>query len=208
MTKKAPGLDVVAVVDASLAIADVDGLEGLTMRRLAARLGVTPMAIYHHVANKDQLLDLMADESLRALPPLDPDGAWDAELERLFLGFHRLYVTHPALAWVMTERPLEGPIAIGIGEQVLLLLTGAGLDDEAAVAAFIAIMNYTVGASLYRISRARARPAGADGGRSRLELNSRAAAPISHRLRHQIAAAADDEAQFTDGVRRLIRSYR
>ena len=70
------GLDVPTVVRTSLAIADAEGLDGLTMRRLASELDVTPMAIYHHVKNKEQLLDLVVDESLKELPAVDNDAPW------------------------------------------------------------------------------------------------------------------------------------
>ncbi|MCW3039810.1 MAG: transcriptional regulator, TetR family [Solirubrobacterales bacterium] len=197
-------LDVPAVVAASLAIADADGLENLSMRRLASRLSVTPMAIYHHVRDKGELLDLMADESLRALPPLVASAPWDSALEDLFLGFHRLYLAHPALAQIMTQRPLEGPHAIAVGEQVLTVLSAAGIDDDTAASAFISIVNYTIGASLYRTSRSSSRLPE----RRRFGRISAADAPRAHGLRQTMAALAVDEGQFLDGLRRLLASYR
>lgn len=205
MRRALRGLDVATIVEVSLAIADADGLEGLTMRRLAADLAVTPMAIYHHVAGKDQLLDLMADESLKALPAVDPGGSPAAELRRLFTAMHRLYLAHPALAQVMAQRPLEGPTAAVVGEGVLSLLIGAGVEDGVAVAALIGLTTYTTGASLYRISRT-AR-AGEEPGREPLTEVTPDVAPTAHRLRRRIRAAGDTDKQFLDGLDRLVDSY-
>jgi AcrR family transcriptional regulator len=163
------------------------------------------MAIYHHVASKEELLDLMADESLKALPPIHPNAPWDRELQRWFTSLHELYLAHPALAQAMTQRPLEGPTAITVGDQVLALLTAAGLNDNQAVAAFIALTNYTIGASLYRLSRRKTEPASR---RQRLADLTEQSAPTAYRLRRKIATSADSSKQFTDGLTRLIASYR
>jgi AcrR family transcriptional regulator len=200
MRRAAPGLDVETIVATSLTIADADGLEGLTMRRLAADLSVTPMAIYHHVAGKDQLLDLMADESFRTLPAVNRKAAPAAELRRLFTAMHRLYLAHPALAQVMAQRPAQGPAAALVGEELLSVLLAAGLDDARAVSALISLTTYTTGASLYRLSRTALDETGED---ERLtELT-----PTAYRLRKRISAARGSDKQFTDGLTRLIDSY-
>ena len=78
-----PGvLDASAIVDAALKIADEQGLGAVSMRRVASQLGVTPMALYYYVENKDQLIDLMADQSLQQLEAIDQDGPWQVQLER------------------------------------------------------------------------------------------------------------------------------
>ena len=146
-------LDLPLVIRTGLAIADEEGIERLTMRRLFSELGVTPMAIYHHVPNKEALLDLLADEALRALPAVDPTADWEQEVVRLFTAFHHLHLLHPALAYVMTKRPLEGPTAIRLGDRVIGMMIDAGLTEREAVSAFVALNNYTVGTSLYRIVR-------------------------------------------------------
>lgn len=198
MPKRQPGLDVATVVKASLAIADAEGVERLTMRRLATELGVTPMAIYHHVESKEQLLDIVADESLRDLPPVDVDRPWRDELAGLFLAFHQLFLSHPALASVMAQRPLEGPNAVAVAESVLTMFARAGFSDDHAVSALISLFNYTIGASLYRLSRRQH-----DAGRSRLAVHGSTAA----RLREKLADAAVRDEQFSHGLRRLLDSY-
>lgn len=198
------GLDVPTVVRTSLAIADAEGLDGLTMRRLASELDVTPMAIYHHVKNKEQLLDLVVDESLKELPAVDIDAPWTEELKRFFLGFHRLYLDHPTLAYLMAQRPLEGPTAVTVAERVLTLLVQAGLDDDQAAAALVTLLNFTIGTSLYRLSRTRH---GDDQREQRFSTIPVESAPITYRLRHKMADAAVNEDHFVDGLSRLIESY-
>jgi AcrR family transcriptional regulator len=198
--KTLPALDLGAVIDRALAIADSEGLASVSMRRLASEFGVTPMALYHHVENKEQLLDLMADASLQAIPPIDPRAPWDEEVHRFFTAFHRLFVEHPAVAFVMTERPLEGPTATRLGDQLLGLLKSAGFDDDDAVATVVALVNYTIGASLYRLSRGRPQ-------RSRLAGLRADTAPTAFRLRDKLAAAAS-ERQFAESLTRIIDAHR
>ncbi|HSV39711.1 MAG TPA: TetR/AcrR family transcriptional regulator C-terminal domain-containing protein, partial [Nocardioidaceae bacterium] len=128
----------------------------------------------------------------------DANGAWDEELLRFFVAFHRLYLEHPALAQVMSQRPLEGPTAMARGELLLALLERAGVSDEDAVGALVSLVGYTIGMSLYRLSRnAPGRFAGL----------APEAAPTAYRLRGRIAASAEHEDLFVDGLRRLIDSY-
>lgn len=198
------GLDVPTVVRTSLAIADAEGLDRLSMRRLATELQVTPMAIYHYVESKDELLDLVADESLKNLPAVDVDAPWTEELKRVFLAFHRLYLAHPTLAYVMAQRPMEGPTAVAVAERLLTLLLKGGLDDDEAAGAVVTLMNFTIGTSLYRLSRARHDD---DRHRQRFASIDEESAPIAYRVRGKMAAAALSEDHFVDGLTRLIESY-
>lgn len=72
------------IIERAVDVLDEVGLESLSMRRLGTELGVQPSALYHHVANKQTLLGLMADEILargrRAADPVDPSLAWDAQV--------------------------------------------------------------------------------------------------------------------------------
>lgn len=197
---RSAGLGVPRIVAASFAVADAEGLDGLTMRRLAAELGVTPMAVYHHVASKEQLLDLMVDESLRTLPDIDQDAPADRALRAFFLAFHRLLVARPALAHALSDRPLDGSVAARIGEQVLDVLGRAGLDDDAAVGLLVSLFALTLGAALYRASRA------ADPSRGIRGVSS-GATPTAHRLRRRLVESAADNAQFLRALEVLVAGY-
>lgn len=197
------GLDVPLIVRESLRIADADGVPALTMRKLAGTLDVTPMAIYHHVPNKDALLDLVADESMRPLLELSTRGTPGRRVERFFLAFHHLHLAHPALAQVMTQRPLEGEAATTIGDRLLALLLDAGLAEKDAAGALVAMTSYTLGTSLYRLSRTTAAP----GPAGRFGAMSEAGTPAAYRVQGFLAAATQGDDQFLDGLRRLARSY-
>ncbi|MCK9248270.1 MAG: TetR/AcrR family transcriptional regulator C-terminal domain-containing protein [Solirubrobacteraceae bacterium] len=178
-------LDERQVVDAALRIGDEHGLDAVTMRRVGAELGVSPMALYNHVASKDALVDLLVDRSLRELPAVDPTGAWRVELRGFFTALHGLLTAHPAVAEAMLRRPIEGPVATRLADGVLDVLTRSGFADADAADGFVTLFNYTCGASLYRLSRRRS----TDG---RLAGIDREQAPTAHRLRGHLSHAADD----------------
>jgi AcrR family transcriptional regulator len=77
-----------SIVEAALEIADTEGLQAVTMRRVGASLGTAAMSLYRHIPNKDTLLELMADRVLAQLPYPDPAGEWRDELHSFFLAFH------------------------------------------------------------------------------------------------------------------------
>ena len=90
-----------AVVEQALALADGEGMDAVTIRRLAELLGVTPMALYWHVKNKDELLTAMADQLLAEVTPQrDPDQPWHVQLRAMvtaLLGVMRAHPCAPAL---------------------------------------------------------------------------------------------------------------
>lgn len=197
---RAAGLDVDAIVDAALGIADADGLEGLTMRRLSGALRVSPMAIYHHVDGKETLLGLVIDQSLRALPDIDPDAAGDPgrQLRDFFLALHHLLVRHPALAQAMAARSLEGPVATVKAERALAALRRCGFDDDAVVEGFVSAFSYVLGASLYRVSRT-----AAGSGRSFPDIDQ-SATPTAHEVRQRLAADVIDDQHIRRGLDKLL----
>ena len=77
-----PRLSRERVVEAALAIADADGLGALTIRSLAAELGVKPMSVYYHVANKDEILAALVDVVFGEIELPVPGRAWRPEMER------------------------------------------------------------------------------------------------------------------------------
>lgn len=187
-----------AIVNAALAIADTEGLAALSMRRIAAALGCNPMSLYEHVANKEALLDLMADQAMAALPELSSTADWRAEMDRFFTAFHELFLTHPAIAHVMVTRPLSGPVTLTRAEPALAVLSAAGMTDTEAVQLFIALAAYTIGASLYELARR-------DTSRRDTQIDQLdpASHPTVRRLAPQLRAAAGP-GQFEHGLKRLL----
>jgi AcrR family transcriptional regulator len=197
--KSSPPIDLDAILDAALSVADREGLAAVSMRRIGAELGVAAMSLYHHVANKEALLSLMADEAIGDLPELDLRAPWEGEISRFFLALRDLYLRHPAVARVMVDRPLNGPYIVARGERAIEVLLAAGFPDALAVEAFISLASYTIGASLYEIGRR-------DVGVNWLGDVEAAGHATIHRLRGDLARAAGEQ-QFRRGLERIIRVY-
>ncbi|GAB2747359.1 TetR/AcrR family transcriptional regulator C-terminal domain-containing protein [Kitasatospora kifunensis] len=123
------GLTRERIIQAAITIADAEGLTTLTMRRVAAELGVATMALYRHVASKEELGDLMADTVLNRepLPPADLTG-WRERLTALARLQWSLYRRHPWLARTISlTRPVPLPGALQHGEWVLATVKESGL---------------------------------------------------------------------------------
>jgi len=103
---QAPALSREVVVEAGRALVRAGGVGGLTMRAVAAEFGVTPMAIYYHVANKDELIGLILRDVLADAAPLAiGDDGWEASLREHLLSRWRVLRAYPGLAGFMVERP-------------------------------------------------------------------------------------------------------
>lgn len=189
------------IVDAALAIADAEGVGALSMRRVATALNCAPMSLYEHVANKDALLDLMADVALASLPELKPGAPWQREMKRFFTAFHELFLAHPAVAHVMVTRPLSGPVAMRRGEPGFAVLVAAGFTDAQAVEVFIALASYTIGASLYEVAR---RETNAND--TRFDSQTGDEHPLLARLAPHLQKSTGGR-QFARGLQHLIDSY-
>jgi AcrR family transcriptional regulator len=130
--RKGPGrgTSVDAVVEAAIALADAEGLAGLTMRRVATGLDISPMSIYTYVPGKAELLDLMLDAAYAAMPREDTRGRpWRERLGAVAEENRALYLAHPWAAEVSTLRPTLGPGAIGKYEHELTAFEGLDLED-------------------------------------------------------------------------------
>lgn len=135
------------IVRAAVAIADAEGLTALTMRRLAAELGVSAMSLYRHVSTKEQLVALMADATFgeHALPERPPPH-WRERLELSAALQWRLYRAHPWLAGAMNlSRPLLIPNGIRHIDWALAALAGLGLDDDTRMHAAVTLFGYVRG---------------------------------------------------------------
>ena len=105
-----PALNRRQIVQTAIAIADVAGVEGISMRRIAAELGAGPMSLYRHVFSKDDLLDLMIDEVFgEIMLPDVTSGAWRHNLMMLAQETRRVFRRHPWLSAVLNSRPTLGP---------------------------------------------------------------------------------------------------
>ena len=123
-----PGLSVDAIVTAAIAVADTDGLAGLSMRAVAERLGVTAMALYTYVPGKNELVDLMYDGAHAELPGrYDLGQGWREAVTSWASDLVRCYVRHPWALQVSFARPVLGPNEQAVVEALARVLRPTGL---------------------------------------------------------------------------------
>jgi AcrR family transcriptional regulator len=115
------------VLRASMAIADSGGLGAVTMQAVARRLGVTPMALYRHVANKADLLDALVEGLLTEFPLPASDLPWDERLRVLGRSIREVARRHPSLFPLLLQRPAATPESRRVRDAVCAALEEAGL---------------------------------------------------------------------------------
>ncbi|MEQ4724108.1 TetR/AcrR family transcriptional regulator [Nonomuraea sp. B19D2] len=128
--KGKPELSVDRIVRAAIEVADAEGLQALSMRRVAERLGVGTMSLYTYVPGKPELFDVMLDtvygETAR---PEDVPGGWRGRLEQIARENWALYLRHPWLLQVAASRPVLGPNVTAKYDYELRAVDGIGLSD-------------------------------------------------------------------------------
>jgi AcrR family transcriptional regulator len=134
------------VVAEALAVIAADGAQALTMRSLAARLGVVPGTLYRHVRNKQQLHDLVLDGVLAEVDyHPDPSLPWTEQLKALAHRLRAVLEAHPGVAAILKARDPLGPHSLALAEAFLAPLRAAGFGDRQAGLAFFLLVDYTVG---------------------------------------------------------------
>lgn len=140
-----------AVLSAALALIDREGVEGLSMRRLARALGRDPMSLYRHAPNKAALLDGVAEVVLSRLRVDRSDLDWAAQLRTVARQYRQLALTHPNVVPLLVTRPLATPLAMRpLGtlrplEDILALLSGAGFRPPEALHVYRALFGFLHG---------------------------------------------------------------
>ncbi len=117
------------MLDATLSLAEESGLETVSMRAVASRLGVTPMALYHHVRDKEDLLDALIERLLGELPLPDPSLPWQDRLRALAASLRDTAARHPDAFGMLLRRPATTPAALRAREAVYAALSDAGVPD-------------------------------------------------------------------------------
>jgi AcrR family transcriptional regulator len=138
------------VLETAVALADERGLAGLSMRKLATELGVEAMSLYHHVANKDALLDGMIDLVFSEIDPPVPGGDWKAELRKRAESTRAALHRHPWAIGEMEGRSQHGLNNLRIHDAVLGVLLAAGFSDELTVHGMSVQDAYIYGSALLR----------------------------------------------------------
>jgi AcrR family transcriptional regulator len=118
------------ILDAALAIADKEGLDAVTMRAVAARIGVTAMALYPHVRSKDDLLDGLLGRLLTELSLPDPAKPWPDRLREMARSARDTAHRHPAVVPLIFTRPAITPDAVRVVDAIYLALLDAGVQPD------------------------------------------------------------------------------
>ena len=149
-----------AIVDAALRVLDREGAAALSMRRVAEELGTGPASLYWHVANKDDLVNLIVDRVAGEVPLPEPDpGRWQEQLRERGLEIKRVFDRHPGVAALTLGRVPVGPNLLRFTEWTLGLLRGAGIPDR--IAAYSGdLLGLYVGATGYEATLPVASPTG------------------------------------------------
>ena len=114
------------VLAAGIDLADRDGIESISMRRLAQELGVEAMSLYTHVRNKDDLLDGMVDAVIGTIPTSTDGAEWKTSLRRMVLAARSIVLTHPWAPQLIASRTTPGPATLRYINTVIGLLREGG----------------------------------------------------------------------------------
>ncbi len=145
------------IVSAAVRWADEHGLDALTMRALAAELGIGPMTLYSHVPDKATLTALMIDQVYSEYDILAPDNAsWSESVRAIADANYRLYRQHGWMALARTEQPPLGPGTLGKYEAELGQLAVLGLDDEVLDSVLTFVVNFARSAAVDSAAASRA----------------------------------------------------
>jgi len=133
------------VLLSALELADREGIESLSMRKLGRQLGVEAMSLYNHVADKDDLLDGLADIAVGEIEVPSIGDDWKAALRRRAISAREMLARHPWAAGLMESRTNPSPARSRYPEAVLGSLRQAGFSVEMAIHAFFTLDSYIYG---------------------------------------------------------------
>jgi AcrR family transcriptional regulator len=128
-------LDLDRIAEAALTVADERGAAGFTMRAVAEALGVTPMALYHHVADKAALVGLVVDRVVGAVPIPAPTGSWREDLWQFALWMREIAHSHPAVSELRQSHQVLTPNILPFTERWINVWQQSGLPLEQAMRA-------------------------------------------------------------------------
>ncbi|MDX2391299.1 MULTISPECIES: TetR/AcrR family transcriptional regulator [unclassified Streptomyces] len=143
-----------AITAAAVTLADTEGIDAVTMRRVAAEVGAGVMSLYSYAPDKETLLDLMADRVNAELPaPEPPTGDWRADLKAIAHLQRALMLRHPWLPAALHGRRSLGPHALAFLEHALAALRPTGLDATARLEVFAQLTGFVSGHVAHEIAQ-------------------------------------------------------
>ncbi|HEY2550337.1 MAG TPA: TetR/AcrR family transcriptional regulator [Streptosporangiaceae bacterium] len=141
------------VAERALALMDAHGPGRLTMRQLAADLGMSAMALYRYFPHREALIDAAIEVASPEVTLPEPGAApWKQQLADLARQLYQAGVRHPTIALERFSRPLQSPSAMKVTDLAIALLLEAGLAERDAVAAFKSLLIHVFGAAVITAS--------------------------------------------------------
>jgi AcrR family transcriptional regulator len=189
------------ILDAALAIADGQGLDAVTMRAVAAQLGITAMALYPHVKSKDDLLDGLVGRLLTELSLPVPGKPWQDRLRDIARSARETAHRHPAVMPLLFTRPAVTPDAVRVVDAIYQALLDAGVPDGDVPRVERLVSTFVLG---YAVSEASGRFNVGDP-RERRALLANADLPAHRRLAAKLEPTASWEAEFETALDDLTR---
>lgn len=145
-----PKISLDALVRAAIEIADAEGLAGVSTRRVAEKVGISPMSFYTYIPGKAELLDLMIDTvsaiEIGEIPEFDP-AQWRQNLTIMAMGLRGFYLQHPWVLDLAAHRPVLGPGTMATYEFALRTVDGLGLSPVEMDLVVTTIGAYAMGAA-------------------------------------------------------------
>jgi AcrR family transcriptional regulator len=148
-----PSLSYERLTDAAIEIADADGLDAVSMRKIAARLGAGTMSLYRYVTSKNDLIELMVDRVMGEAVDVPSSGDWRTDLAALARQVRRTGLRHPWLAGYATARPTFGPNLLAIIERSLSTLDVLGVDIDRMLDIWATVIAFVNGYVLSELSQ-------------------------------------------------------
>jgi AcrR family transcriptional regulator len=145
-----PPLSHERIVTAAIALADRHGIDGVTMRSVAARLGYEVMSLYNHVANKDDLLAAMLDAVVADIAPA-PRGPWQQSIRTTAMSARDVLIAHPWAGGLWTSHGV-GPARLALMESLLAALRTAGFGPALAYHGYHALLLHIIGFTQQELS--------------------------------------------------------
>jgi AcrR family transcriptional regulator len=147
-----PALSRERVLRGAVTVADAGGIARLTIRSLAEELGVKPMSVYHHVANKDEILDGIVDLVFNEIELPPADGDWRSAMRRRADSARRALKRHPWAIGLMESRTAPGPATLRHHDAVIGALRAGGFSVEMTAHAYALLDSYIYGFALQEAS--------------------------------------------------------
>ncbi len=203
------GLSRGLVLDAAVALVDSEGLDGLSMRKLGAALGVEAMTLYHYLPNKAALLDGLVEwvvQHTATVPALTDGLSWDQVLRDYAQTLRATLLAHPGVLPLFFTRPAVTPQTLKTVERGLRVLTGAGFALPRALDMINVLSIFVVGHAMAEAGTAELTRRGDPGSAAALAQLDASDLPLVTEAA-RLAQGSDDETRFLFGLEALLYGF-